>query len=151
MKASRIFWVGTIIFQVASVALFALSLHSIISTLTGIQSEEAIRISAEMEESTGDFKFLLEANPKNQGFLGIHLLLDIAIYDVQNNLLSRNSTSVYLDPGKSQHFSLTLIIPKEDLLQDSQQEMRGSFELTFDIKTLGDLVGFRNNMRIMEA
>lgn len=151
MKASRIFWVGTVIFQAASVALFALSLHSIIGTLTGIQSEESIKISADLDEKTGDFKFLLEANPKNQGFLGVKLLLDISIYDAGNNLLSRNSTSVYLDPGKSQHFSLTLIVPRENLPQDSQHEMKGSFELTFDIKTLGDVVGFRNTMRIMEA
>ncbi|MBS7631665.1 hypothetical protein KEJ47_08905 [Candidatus Bathyarchaeota archaeon] len=151
MKVSRVFWIGTVIFQVASIAIFALSLHSIIGTLTGIQSEEAMKISAEIDENTGDLKFLLEAKPRNQGFLGVNLLVDIAIYDAHENLLSRNSTSANIDPGESQHFSLTLIIPRENLPRDPQQEMKGSFEITFDIKTLGDLVGFRNTLKIMEA
>lgn len=135
----------------ASIAIFALSLHSIIGTLARIQSEEAMKISAEMDENTGDLKFLLEANPRNQGFLGVNLLVDIAIYDTHDNLLSMNSTSVYVDPGGNQHFSLTLTIPRENLPRDPQQEMKGSFEINFDIKTLGDLIGFRNTLKIMEA
>lgn len=151
LKASRILEIGIIIFQVASIALFGLSLHSIISTLIGIQSEEAIRVSTQMDVSREGLKIILEANPRNQGFLSISLLLEVAIYDADNHLISRNSTTVHLDPGRAQYLSLTLVISRENLPQEPQQNMKGIFELTFEIKTLGDLIGSQNRLRITEV
>ena len=147
MKASRALSISSLAFQIATLILMVLSLQTVIGSLTGSLSENSFKMTSEIL-GTGDMKLRLEADPVNRGFLGIDLSMEIAVRDIENAIIVRNSTTVLIDPGSHHPFNLDLLVPGSELDRLNQTGAEGLFELTLGIRTLGDLVGFTNIIRI---
>ena len=144
-KALRYCIIGLVIL---TVALFALSLHTLFTSLFTVMQGEAFGLDLDKNESTGDWTFTLDANPKNGAILGIQLSVQLEIVSPEGESLAKDSTSVYIDAGGQSQFALTLSIPAEDVQRFLLEDQEGIFEMKFGISTLGDLVGFTQTMRI---
>ncbi|MCJ7635479.1 hypothetical protein MUP77_24205, partial [Candidatus Bathyarchaeota archaeon] len=72
------------------------------------------------------------------------------ILDPDGRNIAANSTSVALAPGDQKTFSLALTIPYDQvqIYNLNSTQAQAVFELNFGIRTLGDLVGFTQTLRI---
>ena len=148
MKPARVLRYCIIGLVALTVALFALSLYTLFAGLSGAIQGDAFGLDLNTDESTGDWLFTFDANPRNGGVLAVRLFIQLEIMSLDGESLAKNSTSVYIDAGGQQQFSLTLLIPGEDVQRFLLEEQEGIFEMKFGISTLGDLVGFTQTMRI---
>ena len=136
---------------VLTVVLFALSFYSLISGLTGAISEGTFSLDLDKDNPAGDWVLKLTANPRNGGIMGEKLSMSIGLLDSSNEYVVVNSTVVSIAPGEQKPFSLTLTVPYETVKEynlNGTEPADVTFELLFGIRTLGDLVGFQQTMRI---
>jgi hypothetical protein len=151
-KVIRTLRFSVIALIVATVILFALSLHTLIYGLIGAISDNALNLELNKDAPEGDWLMMLTGNPKNNGFLSERLSFSIGLRDANNNgYIVTNSTVVTIAPGEQKFFSLTLTIPFETVQRYNLNETQSSnvdFELLFGIYTLGDFVGFQQTMII---
>jgi hypothetical protein len=148
IRALKFCIIGIII---ATIVLFALGVHTIFTGLMGAISSGTFGLKLNNEDPSGDWTLLLNANPANKGFLGERIYLSIGILDKDGKYIAVNSTSVGVAPGQQSPFSLTLTIPAQTVQKYQLNATQGAdvrFELLFGIRTLGDLVGFQQTMRI---
>jgi len=134
-----------------TVILFALGLYTLFSGLLGAVSSDTFGLDLDKDRPSGNWVLRLNANPRNNGILGERLSLGIGILDANGQYIVVNSTSVSIAPGEQRSFSLTLTIPYETVQKYNLDATQGAdvvFELLFGIRTLGDLVGFQQTMRI---
>ncbi len=134
-----------------TVVLFALSLFTLINGLMGAVAAGTFGLDMNKNEPPGDWVLKLSANPRNNGILGEKLFFSVGVRDANGEYIVVNSTSVSIAPGEQRPFSLTLTVPYEDVLKYNFNSTEGAdveFELLFGIRTLGDLVGFSQTMRI---
>jgi hypothetical protein len=117
----------------------------------GAISSGTFGLDLERNEPPADWVLRLNASPRNNGILGERLFLSVGILDANGKYIAVNSTSVNIAPGAQSPFSLTLTIPYETIQRYNLNATQGAevtFELLFGIRTLGDLVGFQQTMRI---
>jgi len=144
VKALRFCIIGLVLL---TVILFILSLYTLFTGLVGaISTFGPPKLNT--NTPTGDWKLTFEANPRNNGVLGVRLFIHLGILNSTGQYIAVNSTSVYIAPGGQNPFSLTLTIPYEVAQKLTEQGARVVFEMMFGIRTLGDLVGFTQIMRI---
>ena len=99
-------------------------------------------------ESTGDWLLSFSANPRNNGFLDVSLFLEITVLDPNDRIVATDSKYVYIKAGGSQSFSITLTIPAEFFPGGDLQNAKGYFQMKMSIRTLGDLIGLTQIMKI---
>jgi len=145
IKALRL---GIIGFEVLTIALCLLSIYTLFNALSTAISGGTMNLNLDRDESTGEWRLVLNGNPRNTGFLGVTLFFEVAVLDLSGQDIARNSTSVYVPAGGTNQFSLSLNIPPDVVPEGNLEEAEGYFELKFAVKTLGDLVGFTNMLRI---
>jgi len=136
---------------VLTIVLFALSLSTLITALSSAVSGGAFSLNLNTYNSTRDWTLTLDANPKNNAFLDVRLYMEIAVTTLDGKYIVRNSTSVHIPAGGRAPFSLVLTIPLEEVRRYNITLGQGApvwFEMKFGIRTLGDLVGFEQTMRI---
>ena len=148
MRAVRVIGVLVAVVQLGTVLALGLSIYTIYGIASSTASGEAMGVEMTYDEATGAGVFRLRALPMNKGFLGADLSIGIGALDEGGNYIARNSTTVRLEAGHWEQVSLSLNIPA-DLLRDVMQgESEECFEVVLDIRTLFDLVGVSNTMRI---
>jgi len=84
-------------------------------------------------------------------YLGEKLSFSIGLRDANDKYIVVNSTAFSIAPGEKKPFTLTLTLPYETVQKynlNETQTANVTFELLFGIRTLGDLVGFQQTMRI---
>jgi len=145
IKALRL---GIIGFEVLTIALCVLSVYTLFNALSTAISGGTMDLNLNIDESTGEWRFVLNGNPRNTGFLGVTLFFEVAVLDLSGQDIARNSTSVYVPAGGANQFSLSLTIPPDVAPGGDLGEVEGYFELRFAVRTLGDLVGFTNILKI---
>ena len=148
VKALRFCIIGLVLL---TIVLFTVSLYTLFTGLLGAVSGDTFGLKLNKNTPTGDWELTFEANPRNNGVLGVRLFIHLGIRNSSGEYIAVNSTSVYIAPGGQSPFSLTLTIPYEVVQKYSlagEQGARVVFEMMFGIRTLGDLVGFTQIMRI---
>ncbi len=148
MNKIRAFGLGIILLQLSSLAVVALSVHTVLTVLSGAISGETFSFNMNSDLSTGDLLFTLNANLRNSGYLDANLSFEFAVLNADEQYIGRNSTSVNIKAGSTTPFSLSLLIPAELTQGIILDQYEGSLEVTFTVRTLGDLVGFTNILNI---
>jgi len=105
-------------------------------------------MNLDKNESTGDYMLSFSLNPRNNAFLDVSLFLEIKIFDLNKQVIATESKYVIIKPGGTQSLSLNLTIPSEFVPEGDLEKAQGYFQLTMSIKTLGDLIGLTQVMRI---
>jgi hypothetical protein len=134
-----------------TIALFIISLYNLIIGLSSAISGGGIGgLNLNKDNPNGDWTITLNANPRNNGFLGERVFIQLGILNFEGVYIARNSTSVYIEPGSQKPFNIVLTIPSEVVQEylSSGQEANVTFEMKFSISTLWDLVGLNQVMRI---
>jgi len=147
----RALGLGLFIFQLISLAIIGLSLHTVLNILTSTISGETFNFELNADEVTETLIFTLNANPRNTGYFDVKLFMELALLNVDEQYIVRNSTSVNIKAGSTTPFSLNLFIPVEATQGMSLEQNVGTLEVTFTVKTLGDLVGLTNILKIREG
>ena len=148
MKAVRAFGVLIAFVQLASVIALGASLFTIFSVASSAASGEAMAMEMTIDRATGVGVLTLEASPMNNGFLDANIAIDVSVVDEVGDYITRDSTSVNLGAGEQKPLSLSLTIPADVILKAVEEDLGGYFEVTLDIRTLYDMVGVTNTMRI---
>ena len=148
MKAVRAFGVLVAFVQLASVIALGASLFTIFSVASSAASGEAMAMEMTIDRATGVGVLTLEASPMNNGFLDANIAIDVGMVDEEGGYIARDSTSVSLGAGEQEPLSLSLTIPADVILEAVEEDLGGYFEVTLDIRTLYDMVGVTNTMRI---
>jgi hypothetical protein len=148
LKAVRAFGVLVAFVQLASVVALGASLFTIFSVASSAASAEAMAMEMTIDRATGVGVLTLEASPMNNGFLDANIAIDVGMVDEEGGYIARDSTSVSLGAGEQELLSLSLTIPADVILEAVEEDVEGYFEVTLDIRTLYDMVGVTNIMRI---
>jgi hypothetical protein len=150
-KAIRVLGFSIMGLVLVTIALFAVSTYTLFSGLSGAISGGNLGLRMDRNNSTGDVALILNATPRNSAFLGTRLFVSLGLLDLSGKYIVINSTSVDIPPGGQTPFSLVLRVPYSDVLKygiNNEQGANVTFELLFGIRTLGDLVGFTQTLRI---
>ena len=134
-----------------TVALFAVSTYTLINGLSGAISGDSFHLQLDKSNSTGDWTITITASPRNTAFLGTKLFVNLGILNSSGAYIAHNSTSVNIAPGGQTPLSLILTIPYAEVQKyglGGEQVATVTFEMIFGIRTLWDLVGFTQVMRI---
>ncbi len=133
-----------------TVLLFTLSLHTLFIGLAGAVSGGSFDLKVDKNGPGGNWLLHFNGNPQNNGLIGTRIIIDIRILDPNGRYIAENSTSVALAPEEQKAFSLALTIPYDQvqIYNLNSTQAQAVFEMNFGIRTLGDLVGFTQTMRI---
>jgi hypothetical protein len=141
-----------IVLVVLTVILFVLGLYGLIRGLVDAVSGDSFGLELDKDDPSGDWTLTFNANPKNNGIMDVKLFIDLGIRNSSGTYIVRNSTSVYIPPGGQKSFSLVMTIPYAEVqrynLTDEHMGADVTFEMTFGIRTMADLIGFTQTMRI---
>jgi len=150
-KVIRILKFCVIGLLVLTIVLFVLSLYTVINGLVGAISGDTFKLELDKDNPRGDWILTFDGNPRNSGILGEKLAFSIGLLDPNDKYIAKNSTEVSISPGEKKPFSITLTLPYETVQKYNLNETQTAdvtFELLFSIRSLGDLVGFQQTMRI---
>jgi hypothetical protein len=148
IRALRFCIIGLVLL---TIVLFALGLYTLFTGLFGAISSDTFGLDLDRNTPSGDWVLRLNASPRNNGILEERLFLSVGILDANGEYIAVNSTSVNIAPGAQNPFSLALTIPYATVQRYNLNATQGAdvlFELLFGIRTLGNLVGFQQTMRI---
>lgn len=145
LKALR---VGIVLFQLFSICVLALSLHTLFSVLSTVISGETLNFGLDIDESTEDWMFTLDAHLMNKGYIGVKLSFELSILTLDEKSIAKNVTSVYIKAGGSQSFSMNLFLPAEVVRSNNLVEEEGSMKINFTVRTFWNLIGFTNILKI---
>jgi hypothetical protein len=133
---------------VATVVIFLVSAYNVAVFFGGMISPEAgIGFKLTQTPGTGDYVISLSVNPTNHGFLGVDLSIRLTIFDVEGKVVDSNSSSVSIPPGQNRSSYVYLTIPKTMVPEGNLQNVKGSAQIELDVRTLWNLVGFKNVLR----
>ena len=134
-----------------TIILLLLSVYTMINGLVGAISGDTFKLDLDKDNPGGDWILRFDGNPHNSGILGEKLSISIGLLDPNDHYITVNSTEVGIAPGEKKPFALTLTIPYETVQKYNLNETQTAdvtFELLFGIRSLGDLIGFQQTMRI---
>ena len=147
LKKTTMLKLCTRIAIILTITIFTVSFYNLFSFLGNIITGETFRLNFVENELSGDLLLSLEANPRNNGFLDVSLSIELAIYDLDDNLIARDSTSFNINAGNSHPLSLSLALPVSMVGDGGLQEDEGYIQMSFAVRTLADLVGLTNVMK----
>ena len=134
-----------------TIVLLAVSVYTLIFGLSGAISGSGFGLKLDKDGPNGDWILQFNGSPRNPGFIGTRLFIQIGVLDLSGQYIASNSTSVDIPPGQQRQFSVVLTMPYA-LVQkyglNQTQGAQATFELIFGIRTLGELVGFTQTLRI---
>jgi len=133
---------------ILTITIFAVSFYNLFSFLGNIVTGEALNLNMIEDVSSGDFLLSLEANPRNNGFLDISVSIELKIIDLYDQVIAEDSTSFNINAGSSHPLSLSLTIPASMIGDGALQGDEGYMQVRLTVRTLSDLVGFTNVMKI---
>jgi hypothetical protein len=148
MRASRSFSIAILIFQLSSIIAFGLSIHTIIDVSMNMASRENLLIEVIMDENLGIAKIRTEATARNDGLLGINIRVDLDVRDEHNNILASDKQFIHLDPGEERHLALSISAPVSEIQRLMSLNSKVFLNLDMGLRTLYDLVGVSNSMRV---
>jgi len=144
LKAVKVISALLLTVQIVSIMAFGLSFHTVTSILMTTLSGDPLQLELNFDH-TGRGEMLIELMPLNQGFLDAELILKVGALDQFGDYINQNSSRIHLRAGSNRSVILSLQFSSEDyekLAQDS------SIEVTVDLKTLNNLVGISNSLRM---
>ena len=147
MKAVQIVGVLITLVQLGSVVGFGLSLHTMAGVVMGTISGGEIGIEMNVDELGGLGSMELNLTTNNPGFLEATASLEIMILDNLGAPLDTDYETVILQPGDSQTVNLRLEISASDIMR-IVEGMETSVEVTISLRTLYDLVGITNTIKL---
>lgn len=148
MRASKILGLIVMVSQLAGIILFAVSTYSLITVVESSVTTEAGGIEATIDEATGRVRLSLTATPTNPGYLGVDLSVSLGLIDENGQYLAVNSTSLHLDPGEARLLNLQLSAALSEVIDYFDGSKEGFIEMKVDVRTLNNLVGFSNTLRV---
>ena len=125
-----------------------LSVHTLFTVSLVAISTETFNIKFNIDEFTEDLFIILEGNLTNNASLAVNLFFELTVLDNDGQSIGKNSTSLNINAGDTLPFSIKLLIPTEMIWSINLEKSMGLLEVTFNVRTLGDLVGFTNKMVI---
>lgn len=150
-KILRLLRYGVIGLVLLTIVLAVLTSFTLVRGLAGAVSGGGFGISLNRSAPPADWSLVLNATPGNDGILGVRLSVSLGILDSSGIYLARNSSSVYLSPGGRSPLSVVLVIPYELVERyglDENLQADVVFEMILGIRTLLDVVGLTQTMRI---
>lgn len=148
MKAVRAFRFGVLAFQILTLIVLGLTLQTVFSLLSNALAGNTFNLKMNVDQSTGDRRLVLNAKPSNGGFLGVSMYLELGVLNENGEYVTRNSTSAYIASGEQRSLTLDLLITKEEAMKYNLTEGSGLLEISINIRTFADLVGFQNTMKM---
>ncbi len=145
MRALRLL---TRVLIVATVVILIISVYNVAVFFGGLLSPEAgIGFNLIQTPGTGDYVISLSVNPTNPGFLGVDLSTRLTLFDADGKVVESNSTFVSIPPGQSRSSYISVMIPGTMVPEGNLQNVKGSAQIELDVRTLWNLVGFKNVLR----
>jgi len=147
VKAVQVVGVLITLVQLGSVVGFGLSLHTMAGVVMGTISGGEMGIEMNVDELGGPGSMELNLTTNNPGFLEATASLEIMILDNLGAPLDTDYETVILQPGDSQTVNLRLEISASDIMR-IVEGMETSVEVTISLRTLYDLVGITNTIKL---
>jgi len=144
LKAVKVVGAILLAVQIVSVLAFGLSFHTMTSVLMTTLSGDPLQMELNFDH-TGHGEMVIELMPLNQGFLDAEMILKVGALDQYGEYISQNSSRIHLDSGSGRSVFLTLQFSSADYERLAQNS---SIEVTVDLKTLNNLVGISNSLRM---
>lgn len=139
---------GALVLAVITFLILVVSLYNLISFLGTAISGESFGLDMNKNESTGEFVFSFNASPRNDGILPVSMYLEITFFDLDDNMVATNSSLSYIGVDNNQTLSFSLVIPSDFVQGDELQGDEGYMQMTMSIRTLGNLVGLTQILKI---
>jgi hypothetical protein len=148
MRLSRAFGLIIAISQIASLATFGLSLHTVSAILTNSLGGDGLTFELKVDDVTGGGVLDLEIEPVNQGYLGADFMMELSLIDSTGTTVATDSTSAYLEPGSVKALGVSLHISKEEFERIYDEWNDSTLNVTVGLRTLYDLVGVSNTVSL---
>ena len=148
LKKTTMLKLCTRIAIILTVAIFVVSFYNLFTFLGNIVTGETFSLNFIEDELSGDLLLSLDANPRNDGFLDISLSIELTVFDLNDHIIAEDSTSFNINAGSSHPLSLSLAIPAGTVGNGGLQGDEGYMHMKLTVRTLADLVGFTNIMKI---
>lgn len=148
MEKKRALKLSIKVLEVVTIIVCVAGLYNLIAFISGIASWGSFGPQLTKDESTGDWTLTFAGSPRNNGFLGVSLSLELTISDLDQKVIATNSTTVQIGPGGSQAISLVMKIPAELVPGGDLAAAKGYFEMKMGVRTLGDLMGLSQVMKV---
>jgi hypothetical protein len=148
MRLSRAFGIIIAISQIASLATFGLSLHTVSAILTNSLGGEGLTFELKVDDNTGGGILELEIEPVNQGFLDANFMMELSLIDSSGITIATDSTSAFLESGSVETLGVSLQISKEEFERISNEWNDSTLNVTVGLRTLFDLVGVSNTVSL---
>jgi len=147
LKGKRALKLSYRVLIVATIIIFIVGISNLLFFLGGLTGS-SFSPKLSQDENTGDWTMAFNGNPRNGGFLDVTLFFEITILDINERVITTNSTTVLVKAGSSQPFSLVLRIPADMVPGGKMEEARGYFQMRMTIGELGNLMGLTQLMKI---
>jgi len=133
---------------ILTIAIFVVSFYNLFAFLGSIVTGETFGLNLIEDESSGDLLLSLDATPQNNGFLDIGLSIELTVFDRNDHVIVQDSSSFNINAGSSHLLSLGLRIPASVVGEGGLQGDEGYMQMKLTVRTLADLVGFTNVMKV---
>jgi len=133
---------------ILTIAIFVVSFYNLFAFLGSIVTGETFGLNLIEDESSGDLLLSLDATPQNNGFLDIGLSIELTVFDRNDHVIVQDSSSFNINAGSSHPLSLGLRIPASVVGEGGLQGDEGYMQMKLTVRTLADLVGFTNVMKV---
>jgi hypothetical protein len=140
--------VATWIVMAATLVVFIISAYNLVSFIGALLSPaSAPSLKLTQTPGTEDYILNLSTNPTNTGFLGVDLSTKLTIFNADGKVVDSNITSMSVPPGQNRSCYVSLTITKAMAPEGNIQNMKASVQFELEVRTLWNLVGFKNVMK----
>jgi hypothetical protein len=137
------------VLTLATIVLFLVSAYNITGFFTEMfQQEPDAGLKLTQAPNTGDYNLSLTLRPLNHGFLGVDLSTSLRVLDEEGNVLGQDSAHIYVPPRFRQTSTVSVVIPVSIIPNGGIENMKASVQATIEVRTLWNLVGFKNVLSI---
>jgi hypothetical protein len=147
MKSHQVVGILITLVQLGSIVGFGLSLHTMAGVVIGTISGRELGLEMNVEELGGPGSMELSLEPYNPGFLEVTATLEIKLLDDLGVPLDTDYETLTLKPKETQPMSLRLEISASDVMR-IVEGMETTLEVTVRLRTLYDLVGIANTIKL---
>jgi hypothetical protein len=149
MDKIKALWYAPRVLTIVTLLLFFASAYNITVFFTEMFSQESnVGLKLTQAPDTGDYNLSLTFRPLNHGFLGVDLTTSLKILDGNGNVLGQDSTHVNVEPRFRQASTVSVVIPYSLIPGGNIENMKASVQITVEVRTLWNLVGFKNTLSI---
>jgi hypothetical protein len=146
MERKRALKLATWALMLVTLVIFMVSAYNLGVFLGGLLSTSSGLGLKMNQTANGEYVFSLGLSPTNGGFLDIDLSAKMSVHDASGGVIGSNSTHMSIPPGHSESSTVSVKIPSSLIPGGEIQNVRGSLQLELDVRTLWNLVGFKNTL-----